>query len=131
MVTHAFDLLSRGLELTKGKTFSDVGIEVKWMEAEGQMSERMDRDQKYGITHFPYDPSQELIAFAAGFLEHSEWPLSKALEKHGRMRAVAEYEVKNIKFIGNWLAFHRSATDLQMEHIYDDSESAHRLVVWA
>lgn len=130
-MTDALDLLRRGLELTKWNTLSDAGIEVKWMEAHGQVAELTDSDWKYGITRFPYEPGQALISLAGGFFDHPEWPLRKSLEKHASMRAIAEYEAKYINCIGYLLEFNNSATDLQMELIPDDSDSAHRFAVWA
>lgn len=129
-MAQALYLLRFGLKLHKGKTLRQVRIGLKWMVAYAQAAQRVDHERHYGITRFPYEPGTAIMAFAGGFFDHPEWPLWRALEKQGSMRAVADHEFKYVNATGYWLTFQNAAVVLQSEHLDSDPALAHRLDVW-
>lgn len=128
----AEELLNKGKLIANGKSMAEAGVDAKWIERYATVAERVDRNRKYGLSRYPYEPGCAINALAGGFFDHKEWPIRKALEKHSSMRAVSEYEAKYINSTGYWLTFHDAAIELRTEEINaKDEAKAVEFDVWA
>ena len=126
------ELLTKAKEVANGKSLAEGGIEVKWVLSYGVIARRCREDKDFGVTPYPNDQGDGVVAFASEFFEHREWPPCKNMEKHQSLRAVAEYEANYINSAGHWMAFHEAALDLRQEMLEEkNEEEANNYDVWA
>lgn len=128
----ADELLGKAKLIEKGKSMDEAGIGPEWMVAYARIAERNDRDRRFGLSRYPYEPGPSVAAFTGGLFDHREWPLRKGLERHQSMRAVSEYECKYINAAGFWSSFQETAISLRQESLAQKKlEDAEKFDVWA
>lgn len=83
-------------QVPKGKTLSEAGIASVWMETYAKIAERADREQRFGLSRYPFQAGECVSAFIVGFFNHDDWPLKRKLAKQASMYAVAKHEANYI-----------------------------------
>ena len=111
----ADELLDKSKKVAAGKSMTEAGIDTKWIEAYARIAERADREQRYGLSRYPFQAGSSVSAFIGGFFDNKEWPLRCQLSKQQSMFSVAEHEAKYINAAGYWSAMHHTAYQMRQE----------------
>lgn len=111
----AEDLLDKCKQVSSGKSVSEAGITADWMESYARIAERADREQRFGLSRYPFQAGDAASAFIGGFFDNEEWPLRRQLSKQQSMYPVAEHEAKYINAAGYWSVLHHVAYELRQE----------------
>ena len=111
----AEELLEKCKKVSDGSSISDAGITAEWMQSYAKIAERADRDQRFGLTRYPFQAGDSASAFIGGFFDNEEWPLRRKLAKQQSMFPVAEHEAKYINAAGYWSVLHHVAYELRQE----------------
>lgn len=128
----AEELLERCKQVAKGKTLGEAGITADWVESYAKIAERADREQRYGLSRYPFQAGNAVSAFIGGFFDNDDWPLKRKLAKQQSMYAVAEHEAKYINSAGYWSALHHVAYQMRQEAFEkDNKEEAEKYDAWA
>lgn len=124
--SRAEDLLEKCKQVSSGRSVSEAGITPDWMESYARIPERADREQRFGLSRYPFQPGDAASAFIGGFFDNEEWPLPRQFSKQKSMHLVAEHEAKSINASGYLYVLHHVAYDLRQEAFEagkkDDSE---------
>lgn len=111
----AEELLEKCKEVSGGKTMTQAGISGDWMETYARIAERADREQRFGLTRYPFEAGAATSAFDGGFFDNEDWTLRRKLSKQPSMFSVAEHEAKYVNSAGYWSAMHHVAYALRQE----------------
>lgn len=128
----AEDLLEKCKKAAAGKSLAEAGISSDWMQVYAKIAERADREQRFGLTRYPFQAGDAASAFIGGFFDNEEWPLRRKLAKQQSMYSVAEHEAKYINAAGYWCVLHHVAYELRQE-AFDagNKEEAEKFDAWA
>ena len=60
---------------------TQAGISGDWLEAYARVAERTDRENRYGLTRYPFESGSAASALVRGFFDNEEWTLRRKLSK--------------------------------------------------
>ena len=66
-VEDAEALLSKTLEVAKGKSPTEAGIDMEWMETLSKIAEHVEREQRWKIMRYLFQAADTDSAFLGGF----------------------------------------------------------------
>lgn len=106
---------------------------MRWMEAFGKIAERVDQEQRWKISRYPFQSGGAASAFIGGFFDNEEWPLRRRMAKHQSLFATAEHEAKYINAAGYWAMIVEKAMQMRQDALKDPAEEAEawRFDAWA
>lgn len=79
--SRAEDLVERCKQVAKGKFLSEAGISANLIESYAKIAERADREQRFGLSRYPFQAGDGVSAFIGGFFNNENWPLKLKLAK--------------------------------------------------
>lgn len=128
----AEELLEKCKEVANGKTMTQAGISGDWMETYARIAERADREQRFGLTRYPFESGAAASALIGGFFDNEDWTLRRKLAKQQSMFSVAEHEAKYVNAAGYWSAMHHVAYAMRQE-AFDagKKDDAEKFDAWA
>lgn len=132
-IEEAEELLQKTLLVAKGQSPTGAGIDMRYMETFAKIAERVDRQQRWKLSRYPFQAGDAAFAFIGGFFDNEEWPLRRKLAKQQSMFATAEHEAKYVNAAGYWSMLAETAMVMRQEAFKNpaDIEEAPRFDAWA
>lgn len=76
------ELLTKANEVSKGKSIDAAGIDWKGVRSYKFIARPCRDEKEFGVTPYPYEEGNDVVAFPGGLFEHRQWPQCKNIEKH-------------------------------------------------
>ena len=114
-VSDAEDLLTKTILVREGKTPTEAGIDMRFLEAFGLIAERVEREQRWKTRPYPFQAGGAACSYIGGFFDNKDWPLRMRLARQQSMFAVAEHEAKYVNAAGYWSVVVETAMKLRQE----------------